>query len=89
MADTLGLIGIFVLAGIYFIIFHQIFDVFYFGFKGISGTIIGCVVAAIFTITLIVTYWKWVVGIAVVVGALWKLGQSKDDEEVAVVREEE
>ena len=78
MADTIGLIGIIILAGIYFIIFHQIFDVFYFGFKGIGGTIIGCVVAAILTLGLIVEYWMWVVGIGIVVAVLWKLGQKTE-----------
>lgn len=89
MLDTLGFIGIFVLAGIYFIIFHQIFDVFYFGFKGISGTIIGCVFAAVLTMSLIVEYWPWVVGIGLVVGVLWMLGQSKDEEEATVAKEEQ
>lgn len=79
MADTIGLIGIFILVGIYFIIFHQIFDVFYFGFKGIGGTTIGCFVAVILTSGLIVEYWIWIVGIGIVVAVLWKLGQETEE----------
>ena len=49
MGETFGNILILGLAGIYFIIFNKIFRVFYFGLKGIAGTIIGCVVASMLT----------------------------------------
>lgn len=79
MAATISYIGIFILAGIYFIIFHQIFNVFYFGLKGMSGTIVGCVALAILTIALIIDYWKWIVGIGIVVAVLWKLEQGAEE----------
>jgi len=47
MTETMATIGIIILTVVYFIVFNKIFDVYYFGFRGIGGTIIGCLVAAI------------------------------------------
>ena len=69
---------VFGLAAIYFVIFHQIFDVFYFGFKGLSGTIIGCVFASIMTIGLVVKYWIWILGIGGIGFLLVKLGSKSE-----------
>lgn len=79
--ETIGNIGILILAGIYFIIFNKIFDVYYFGFKGIAGAIIGCVFASVLTLGLIVAYWQWIFVIGIVLGVLWKLGKNKSMEE--------
>lgn len=87
MGETFGNILILGLAGVYFIIFNRIFRVFYFGFKGIAGTIIGCVVASMLTLGLIVDYWQWVFGIGIVLFFLWKLGKGKDEEQVAATRD--
>ncbi len=87
MGETFGNILILGLAGIYFIIFNKIFRVFYFGLKGIAGTIIGCVVASMLTLGLIVDYWQWALGIAIVFFVLWKLGKDKGEEKVATTRD--
>ena len=87
MGETFGNILILGLAGIYFIIFNRIFHVFYFGLKGIAGTIIGCVVASMLTLGLIVDYWQWALGIAIVFFVLWKLGKDKGEEKVATTRD--
>lgn len=87
--ETIGNIGILILAGIYFIIFNRIFDVFYFGFKGIAGTFIGCVVAAVFTLGVVIEYWQWVFGIGLVVFVLWRLGKNKSEEEVVAADDKE
>ena len=87
MGETFGNILILGLAGIYFIIFNKIFRVFYFGLKGIAGTIIGCVVASMLTLGLIVDYWQWALGIGIVFFVLWKLGKDKGEEKVATTRD--
>ncbi len=75
MTETMATIGIIILTVVYFIVFNKIFDVYYFGFRGIGGTIIGCLVAAIFTIGLVFEFWMWIVGIGVIIAIFRKLGQ--------------
>lgn len=81
MGETFGLILIFVIAIILFIIFHKLFDVFYFGFKGVAGVFIGCVFGALLIIELlgnfIIGVWgfilgaiPWVIGIVIVLAVV-------------------
>src|SRR5690625_3069469 len=88
MGETFGKLLILGLAGIYFITFNRIFRIYYFGFKGIAGTIIGCVVASFLTLSLIVDYWQWVFGIGILLFILWRLGKGKGEEQVATARDE-
>lgn len=80
MGDTIGWIIIGVLSIVYFFIFHSLFDVYYFGLKGILGTLLGCIMAAVFTFGLIgmvlIKYWWLILLFLIGGGAFYYLGSS-------------
>ncbi|MGI6037826.1 MAG: hypothetical protein ACOYD6_06315 [Limnochordia bacterium] len=92
LADFVVVAGIVILAGAYFMIFHKLFDVYYFGFKGILTTIFGCLFAAAMTLKAIVwvlaEYYGWLIAAVIIfflVKFLGKGDQAADPGETKAV----
>jgi hypothetical protein len=73
MSDTMTLILDLCLTVLYFYIINKIFNITYFGFKGIAATLGACFVAALFTEGVVIKHPVWVIVVAIVVIGLLML----------------
>lgn len=67
----------FIIGVVLFLLLNQIFDIYYFGFKGIASTFMGCWFAGVIIVMFFGAFAKWIIIIGAVIWLLTKIFGNK------------
>lgn len=75
--ELIWIVGGFVIGVVLFLLVNQLFEVYYFGFKGMSSTFMGCWIAGAVIMVFLGQFAKWIIIIGIILWVFSKLSKGK------------
>lgn len=75
--EIIWIVGGFVIGILLFLLINEMFRIYYWGFKGISATFMGCWSVGVVIMALFGAFLKWIVLIGVIIWGISKVSKPK------------